>query len=195
MEFVQGKWAGRFIWAAVIQGLIALTITILIVEPLSYFNYSPYFAPSKIIADGGAGTWMFTGYVLYLVIGVVAIAATALFYFYFEDVLGLTYHGIAKVLAWGHLILMNVGVAGSMLLMIWGGYRAGVAATATASGGLGWTTLQIHENILGPLVNPIGALVLLGGLGALLGGLGFVLDRESRRTPRAGSRGSMRNTN
>jgi len=174
---IQGKWAGRFIWAAVVQGLIALIVTILIVEPVSIFNISWYYSPSEVIAAGGAGTWMFTGYILYLVIGVIAIAVTAIFYFYFEGVMGKVYHGLTSYLAWGHYVLMNVGVAGSMLLMIWGGYRAGVAAAATSSGGLGWTSLQIHENILGPLVNPIAGLVVVSAIGALLGGLWFMINQ------------------
>jgi len=175
---VRGEWAGRFIWAAVVQGLVALIATILIVEPLSIFNISWYYSPSKVIAGGGAGTWMFTGYILYLVVGVIAIAVTAIFYFYFETIMGKRYHGLTNYLAWGHYVLMNVGVAGSLLLMMWSGYRAGVAAAATASGGLGWTSLQIHENILGPVVNPIGGLVVLAAIGALLGGFGFIINQR-----------------
>ena len=180
MPVIRGKWAGRFIWAAVIQGLVALAVTLFMVEPLSYFNVNWYYSPSRVIAAGGAGTWMFTGYVLYLVVGVVAVAVTAIFYFYFESIAGRVYHGLANYLAWGHYLLMNVGVAGSMLLMIWGGYRAGVAAAATAAGGLGYTGLQIHELILGPLTNPIGALVVVAAVGALLGGVGYMLDLRKK---------------
>ncbi len=174
------KWASRFIWAAVIQGLIAAVVTVLIVQPLSYFNINPYYGPSHVIAGGGGGTWMFTGYILYLVVGVVGVAVTALFYFYFEGIQGKVYHGLSNYLAWGHLVLMNVGVAGSMLLMTWGGYAAGAAAASVASGGLGWTSLQIHENILGPLVNPIGGLVLVAVLGAICGGLGYILQSRKK---------------
>ena len=180
MPVIRGKWAGRFIWAAVIQGLVALAVTLFFVEPLSYFNINWYYSPSRVIAAGGAGTWMFTGYILYLLVGVVAVAVTAIFYFYFEGIMGKVYHGLANYLALGHYVLMNVGVAGSMLLMIQGGYRAGVAAAATQGGGLGWTALQIHENILGPLTNPIGALVLVAAIGALLGGLGFIINQARK---------------
>jgi len=180
MPTVRGKWAGRFIWAAVIQGLVALAITLFIVEPLSYFNVSWYFSPSRVIAGGGAGVWMFTGYILYVVVGVVAVAVTAIFYFYFEGIMGKVYRGLSNYLAWGHYLLMNVGVSGAMLLMVWGGYRAGVAAAATSGGGLGWTALQIHENILGPLTNPIGILVLVAAIGALLGGLGFIINQAKK---------------
>jgi len=171
------KWSSRFIWAAVVQGLILTIVTVLIVEPLSYFNinWPLNYSPSKVIAGGGGGTWMFTGYILYLVVGVVAVAVTAMFYFQIEGVSGKVYHGLTNYLAWGHYIFMNVGVAGAMLLMIWGGYMAGYAAAPVASGGLGYTGEQIHVTYLGQLVNPIGAFVLLAALGAILGGVGFIL--------------------
>lgn len=180
MQSTHGKWPARFIWAAVIQGFIAVIITILIVEPLSFFNINSYYSPSRVIAGNSGGTWMFTGYISYLLVGVVAVAVTAIFYYYIEDVMGKAYHGISNYLAWGHLIFMNVGVAGSMLLMIWGGYLAGWGEAAVAAGGAGYNPGQIHEMILGPLVNPIGALILLACLGALLGGLGYILRSRSK---------------
>jgi hypothetical protein len=180
MRQLQGKWAGRWIWAAVIQGAIVTVITILIAQPLSYFNISPYFAPAMVIAAGGGGTWLFTGYILYLVVGVVAVAVTAIFYFYLEGVEGKVYHGLTNYLAWGHYILMNVGVAGSMLLMMYGGYLAGWAGAAISSGGLGYTDYQIHVAYLSHYEDPIGGLVLVAALGAILGGLGFVLRQKSK---------------
>ncbi len=123
---------------------------------------------------------MFTGYILYLVVGVVAVAVTSMIYFYIEGILGKSYHGFSNLLAWGHYLLMNVGVANSMLLMIWGGYMAGYAAAPVASGGLGYTALQIHVNYLGPVETPIGALVLIAALGAILGGLGFVMRTRQK---------------
>lgn len=173
---VQGKWAGRFIWAAVMQGLIAAIVTVLILDPLQYLTgNADYYSPAKVIAGNGAGTWLFTGYISYLVVGVVAVAVTAIFYFYIEGMMGKVYSGFTNYLAWGHLVFMNIGVAGSMLLMMYGGYLAGWASAPVSSGGEGLTGLQIHEQILGSLTDPIGALVLLAVLGALLGGLGYVL--------------------
>jgi len=175
MQQIQGKWAGRWIWAAVIQGLIITVITVFIVDPLGYYNINWYFDPAKVIAGGGGGTWMFTGYILYLVVGVVAVAVTAIFYFYFEGVRGKIYSGLANYFAWGHYVLMNVGVAGSMLLMIFGGYFAGYGGAAISSGGLGYTDYQIHVNYLSHVEDPIGFLVLVAALGAILGGLGFII--------------------
>lgn len=174
LSMQQGKWTARFIWAAIVQGAILTVVTILIVEPWSFLNINSYYSPSKVIAGGGGGTWLFTGYILYLVVGVVAIAVTALFYFYFEGVLGRVYHGLPNYFACGHFILTNVGVAASMLLMMYGGYLAGYDMS------IGYTAEQIHTSDLGQLIVPIGALVLVAVLGALLGGLGFVLRNRMK---------------
>jgi hypothetical protein len=176
MQTMQGRWAGRFIWAAVLQGLLATIVTVLVLDPLQYFTgTADYYSVARVIAGGGGGTWFFTGYISYLVVGVIATAVTAIFYFYIEGVLGKVYKGVTNYLAWGHLILMNVGVAGAMFLMMWGGYLAGWAATPASAGGGGLNAGQIHEQILGWLPNPIGALILMATVGALLGGLGYIV--------------------
>lgn len=173
---IQGKWAGRFIWAAVIQGLVATVVTIMVLDPLQYFTgKSDYFSPAMVIAGGSGGTWFFTGYISYLVVGVIATAVTAIFYFYIEGIQGKVYKGFTNILAWGHLIFMNVGVAGSMFLMMWGGYLAGWALAAPTEGGGGLNAGQVHVQILGHLVDPIGGLILLAAIGALMGGLGYVV--------------------
>lgn len=172
----QGKWAGRFITAAVIQGLAATIITVLVLDPLQYFTgKADYFSPARVIAGGGGGTWFFTGYISYLVVGVIATAVTAIFYFYIEGVQGKVYRGYTNLLAWGHLIFMNVGVAGAMFVMMYQGYLAGWGAAPAASGGGGLTPGQVHEQILGWTVDPIGGLILLAAIGAILGGLGYLI--------------------
>ncbi len=180
MSGLKANWAGRWIKAAVVQGAIAAIVTVLIIQPLSYFNITPYFNPGMVIAGGGGGTWLFTGYIIYLVVGVVGVAATGGLYFYFEAVLGKTYHGLANYLAWGQFVLMNVGAAGAMLLMMYGGYLAGWAGAAVSSGGLGYTDYQIHVHYLSHFEDPIGAFALIAVLGLVLGGLSFLL--ESRKT-------------
>ncbi len=179
MQTIQGKWAGRFIWAAVLQGLIAVIATALIVEPLSYFNIDWYYSPSKVIAGGGGGTWLFVGYICYLVVGVIAIAVTAIIYFYIEGIHGKVYHGLTNYLAWGHYVLMNVGVAGSMLSMMYGGYIAGYLA-AEGCGGSGCTDYQIHVMDLSHYIDPVGGFIIIACIGALLGGLGFVLRSRAK---------------
>ena len=133
-----------------------------------------------VIAGGSGGTWFFTGYISYILVGVVACAVTALFYFYTEGIQGKVYKGFSNILAWGHLIFMNVGVAGSMLIMMWGGYNAGHALAAAGEGGLGETALQVHETILGQTVDPIGGLILLACIGAILGGVGYIIRSRTK---------------
>ena len=176
-----GKWAGRFIAAAVIQGLIAVVATVMILDPLQYFTgKSDYYSAARVIASNGAGTWFFTGYISFLVVGVIATAVTAIFYYYIEDVRGRMYKGLTNLFAWGHLIFVNVGVAGAMLIMMYQGYLAGVAAAPATSGGGGLNSGQIHEQILGWTTDPIGGLILLACIGALLGGLGYLLRSASK---------------
>ncbi len=178
-----GKWAGRFITAAIIQGLIATVVTVLVIDPFQYLpaplNWT-YYSPAMVIASGAnGGMWLFVGYISYLVVGVVAAAVTAIFYFYIEGAMGKVYKGISNYLAWGHLLLMNVGVTGAMLLMISGGYNAGYASGDVSRGGLG-TPGIVHPQILSPLVQPIGALILVAALGALLGGIGFIIRSRTK---------------
>jgi hypothetical protein len=181
MQSVQGKWAGRFIWVAVLQGLISVIITLLIIDPTTLFNGTGmYYSAAKVIAGNGGGTWLFTGYISFMVVGVVATAVTAIFYFYIEGILGKVYHGLTSYLAWGHLVLMTVGVDASMFLMMYGGYLAGWASAATSGGGAGETALQIHETILGQLTYPIGAFIALAALGAFLGGLGYIIRSRQK---------------
>lgn len=178
---IKSKWAGRFIAAAIIEGIFAVIATILVLDPIQYITgQGNYFSPAMVIASGGAGTWFFTGYISFIVVGVVAMAVTALFYLYIEGIQGKVYKGFANFLAWCHLIFMNVGVAGSMFLMMYGGYLGGWAGAATAMGGEGLNDEQIHVQILGRLVDPIGGLILLAAIGAILGGLGYVLRSRTK---------------
>jgi heme/copper-type cytochrome/quinol oxidase subunit 1 len=174
MTMARGRWAGRFIWASIIQGLLAVLWTLFIINP--YLTYGP----SKVIAGGGAGTWFFVGYVSYVLVGVVGVAVTAIFYFYIESVLGKAYSGLTSYLAWAHIILMNVGVAGACFLLMWGGYHAGVAQASVSSGGGGLTTGQIHVQILSQLVNPTGYFIVMAAGGAILGGLGYLLAQRKK---------------
>ncbi len=177
----QGKWAGRFIWAAITQGLAFTIATILVLDPLQYVTgTADYYSPARVIASGGGGTWFFTGFISWLVVGVIATAVTAIFYYYIEDVKGRVYKGFNNLLAWGHLLFMNVGIAGAMIIMSYQGYLAGWAATPTSAGGGGLNAGQIHEEILGWTTEPIGALILLASIGALLGGLGYVLASRAK---------------
>src|SRR5579862_8284099 len=105
------KWSNRFIWAAIIQGLAATLITIPIVWPAGLLGFSVTPAVAMVIAGGSAGTWFTVGYLTYLMVGVIAVGLTALFYYHFEVAMSKPYKGISNAFAWVHLVLMNVGVA------------------------------------------------------------------------------------
>jgi hypothetical protein len=172
------KMAGLFLYAAIIQGAIAAVITFLggFGDQLGLYSV----AVSRVIAGGEAGTWFIMGYVMYIVVGVVAMAVTSLFYFYIETVQGKVYTGAAKGLAWAHLVLGNVGVAGAAILAMVGGYLGGAAMQPHQFGGMGWSTGQVHVNILQFYTEPIAAFLMLALLGFVFGGLGYILALRTK---------------
>jgi hypothetical protein len=174
--FMRSKWANRFIFAAIIQGLGATLLTVPLVLP--------WIRPpvSIVIAGGGAGTWFIVGYILYIVVGVLAVAVTALFYYHFEVIVNRPYKGMANFLAWIHLILMNVGVAAAAAILMYGGYAGGAAMLPTTVGGLGQNAGWVHANILGPLVSPAGYAIIAAMAGMLAGGAGFFATNFRRQS-------------
>lgn len=176
---LRSKWATRFIWAAIFQGMGAVIATSPILMSANPVNWvTPSVA--MVIAAGGAGTWFTVGYLTYLMVGVIAVAVTALFYHYFEVDMNKPFRGLSNYLAWVHLILMNVGVVVACGLLMYGGYFAGAGMLPTTEGGLGWTAYQAHVNVLSALVSPIGYAILVTGIGVLAGGLGFVYNNFRR---------------
>jgi len=171
---IHSKWTSRFIWAAIVEGILAVGWTLFIVNPYAH----P--AASMVIASGSAGTWLLTGYALFLAIGVVAVAVSGLFYFYIEGIMGKVYSGVSSVFAWLHLVLMNVGVAGATFLLMYGGYLGGAALLPTSEGGGGLQALQVHIQILQYYVNPTFYFIVVAVVGVLFGGLGYLVVSMKR---------------
>jgi hypothetical protein len=136
---------------------------------------------ARVIASGEAGTWFTVGYLTYLIVGVVAIAVTSLFYFLIETMQGKVYKGVAKALAWIHLVFGNVGVAGAAILAMMGGYLGGAAMQPAKFGGMGWNTGQVHVSILQYYSEPIAAFLILGLIGFFAGGLGYLMALHSKQ--------------
>ena len=153
-----------------VQGLIAVVLTAVIALDL----LTP--SVSRVIAGGGAGTWFFVGYSMFILVGVLGVALTALFDFYLESILGKVYKGIAKGLAWAHLILMNVGIIAAAGLMMVAGYRGGRGQLPEGVGGLGLNPGEVHMEILAIYPVPVSIAVLVLGLGVFLGGVGYALQ-------------------
>jgi hypothetical protein len=173
-------WTRRFIGAAIIQGAIIAALTIFLV-----LSQASLLKPeiSRVIAAGGAGTWFTFGYIIYIIVGVIGVAVSALFYYYVERVLEKQYNTtrIGKALAWGHLILMNVGATAATSMLMYAGYVSGAGMLPLSVGGKGFNQGQAHE-ILARFVEPISATILLLVLGVLLGGIGFLIMYRSKRT-------------
>ncbi len=174
MSGKESIWAKRFLAAALLQGLILFVITAVLLA----FNLTGtgYTSPAAIIASGSAGTWLLVGYLGYLIFPVMGTGLSAFFYHYIESIMNRPYTGNLNLLAWGHLILGNVGIGLGFIVMIWGGYGGGSAMVSTALGGLGQTAYYAHVHFLGPIAEPIAYLFALGAIGPLLGGIGYFLQ-------------------
>ncbi len=171
-------WTKRFITAAIVQGAIIVAFTVfIIIGEISIIKPGI----SRVIASGGAGTWFTFGYIMYIVVGVIGVAVSALFYLYLERVLKKQYqnHRGAKVVAWIHLILMNFGTTATMGMLMLAGYAGGAAMLPVSVGGQGFNAGQAHE-ILAPFIEPIAATVLVLIFGIICGGVGFLLVHGKR---------------
>lgn len=168
-------WTKRFMVAAVVQGAAITVLTVVLI-----LGQASFIKPeiSRVIASGGAGTWFTFGYVMYIVVAVIGVAVSALFYHYLENVMRKSVKRSGKVLAWVHLILMNVGTSAATGMLMYAGYLGGAAMLPKSVGGRGFDAGQAHE-ILAPFVEPISAGILLIVLGILAGGVGFLLAYRS----------------
>lgn len=167
-------WTKRFTAAAIIQGAIIVSLTIFLV--LSHISFLKP-EVSRVIASGGAGTWFTFGYQIYIIVGVIGVAVSAMFYHIAYHLGKQEYYRtnrIARGLAWSHLLLMNIGIVAVAGMLMYAGYVAGAATLPEAVGGKGFDNTQAHA-ILAPFVEPISAAILVLGLGVVLGGIGFLL--------------------
>ncbi len=169
-------WTKRFTAAAIIQGGIVVALTaFLVLSQISFLKPEI----SRVIASGGAGTWFTIGYLIYIIVGVIGVAVSAVFYHYLEGVLEKQQYfsksTVAKVLAWSHLLVMNIGIAVAAGMLMYAGYVAGAAMLPEGVGGKGFEAGQAHELILGQFVEPISVSILVLLVGIILGGIGFLL--------------------
>jgi len=168
--------------AAVIQGAIVCGLTIfLVLGQISLIKPEI----SRVMAAGGAGTWFTFGYVMYIIVGVIGVAVSSLFYHYLENVLRRRIRGKAKALAWMHLVLMNVGTITATGLLMYAGYIGGASMLSEEVGGRGFNAGQAHA-VLAPFVEPISAAILVILIGVLAGGIGFLLTYRSLKSSSAG---------
>ena len=173
----ESRWATRFVWAAIVQGALGAALTGFFV-----LGETGYLSPpiSLLISATIPGIWVALGYFAYIVIGVVGMAVTALFYQYLEVNLKSLYKGKFSALAWLHLILSNIGILGATWLVIYAGYLTGIATLPATLGGMGLSLKEVENSVLARFLMPITAFASLTILGILLGGLGYILVYKAR---------------
>jgi hypothetical protein len=181
------RWANRWIIAAIVQGALAASATAFLLYDSQYGTPGA----AKIVAGGGAGTWLTVGFLGFVIFGPLAAAVTSLFYQHLESNLRAPYTGISNVFAWLHLVLMNVGVTVATWLMWIGGWRAvnfisTTGASAFCKANPTVDSCSVHVQVLGPLVTPIGVFAVMAILGSFAGGIGFLMAwRRAMRSMKA----------
>jgi hypothetical protein len=169
-----GKWANRFVAAAVVQAALAMVLT-------GYLLYQGLFglpAASRIVAGGGAGMWLTVGFIGFVLFGPIGMALAAGLFRQLESHMGRIAGRFTNYGLWAALLLYNVGVVGATWLMMHAGYRGGAAAQGVQFGGLGWTGAQaglVHSQIMVYYPPYIGAFMAVALAGAVLGLVGYAL--------------------
>jgi len=162
---LRSKVGNRFMIATLVQGALATALTAL----LLYLGVFGVPAASRIVAGGGAGTWLTVGYFAYIIMGVFGTMAAALFFKHLELDLRKGYNKWTDGLAWLTLLMWNIGITAGTWLMMYAGYAGGAAAMSTASGGLGYTTAQVHSLIMAAFPTPIAIFMAIAVFGAFIG--------------------------
>ena len=174
MENVKSVWGNRFIIAAIIQGGIITAVALIIVGIQVTFNEVNVIQFLSLSFEGPA-KWFFIGTIFYLIL-VIAIAVTAVFYNHLEINLSRKFSGIRRILAWIHLIGMNVGGTGATVLMIFAGLAASGVLSVFAEGHLGKQNATILDAFIAPIASFIGILAI----GVICGGIGYLLAYKSK---------------
>jgi hypothetical protein len=105
---------------------------------------------------------------------VVAIAVTATFYHHLEIDMRKNIRGIKSVLAWIHLIGMNVGGAAATLTMIFAGLIGSGILSVITGGTSSVSQLQPNVGIMVQFIPPISAFAGLLSVGVISGGIAYI---------------------
>ena len=171
-------------WAAVAHGFIATVLGLVLAIALIAAPSLSAVEVATIIRTPGAGfvelAALFAFFAMYIVVGVLGAGVSSLLYHHVEVVMGKMYVGGANTLAWIHLMLMNVGIAGATWTMMYAGYLGEVELWPTNQGGLGWTMERVAEQVVTRFVPIVGLMLLLTGIGVLAGGVGFLITYRKK---------------
>jgi hypothetical protein len=168
------KWGNRFIIAAIIQGgiitgmalaTIAFQLLTTDVDIIQFLSLS-FEGPAK---------WFFIGIILYLIL-IVAIAVSAVFYNHLEFHLKRKFSKVSNVLAWIHLFGMNIGGAGTTILMIIAGLAGSGVLSLFIEGKMGNEDIAIMTSF----IDPIAFFVVILSIGVICGGIAYLMVYRSK---------------
>src|ERR687889_404876 len=127
-----------------------------------------------LLSFEGPAKWIFLGYIFYMIL-IVAIATTAVFYNHFEVNMHKGIQGFRSILAWIHLLGMNVGGATVTLTIAYAGLvGSGVIGTILSGGNI--TELKPDTLIMEQFIIPISIFAAVLVTGLIAGGLTFLLN-------------------
>lgn len=167
MDTASLKWVDRFIIAAIIQGAVVTGMALVIVV-MQMINSQINIIQFLSLSFDGTAKWFFLGIIFHLII-IIAVAVTALFYSHLEITLKKEFSKGSNVLAAIHLIGMNVGGAGAMMIMTFAGLAGTGLISVFTEGKLG----PKYPAIMDSFIEPIGGFIALLAIGVICGGIGF----------------------
>ena len=176
VESLKTEWGNRFIIAAIIQGGIMTALALITVGAQLLFTQVNIMQYLSLSFEGPA-KWFFIGMIFYLIL-IVAIAATAGFYNHLQINLKRKFSGISKVLAWSHLIGMNIGGTGTTILMIFAGLSGSGLLSIFSDGNIGNENVVIMNSFILPIASFIGIL----SIGVISGGLAYILTYKKNKS-------------
>src|ERR687897_1586759 len=172
--FPFAKWANRFLKSAIIQGAAITLLTVIFVSIQLLFSSTINIVQFLSLSFEGPAKWIFLGYIIYITF-IVAIATTAVFYNHFEVNMLKRIHGFRSILAWVHLIGMNVGGASITLSMIYAGLVGSGVIGILLSGGI-ISELRPNTQIMEEFIIPISVFAAILVMGLIAGGLTFLVN-------------------
>ena len=159
-------WFKYFSITAVLNGFIAIAMTAPVLVSGSIIPGVPELQMSKVIAGGGAGTWLTVGYFLFLIVGVCVVFLCGAAYYLIGQALGRDVY--SGKLAGAQLVMMEAGALVALGLLYYAGFVAGRMFIEKIP------AEQVHP-FLANFIDPIGVFIAIGLLGALIGGVNYEL--------------------
>ena len=167
------KWGNRFIIAAIIQGGI-ITGMALATVAFQLLTTDVDLIQFLSLSFEGPAKWFFIGIILFLIL-VVAIATTAVFYNHLEINLKRKFSNVSNILAWIHLFGMNIGGAGTTILMIFAGLAGSGVLSLFVKGKLG----NQDVTILTSFIPSIAIFIVILSIGVICGGIAYLMAYRS----------------